>query len=74
VLDARAVRAVTLERAFQAALGGGCQTAFAAHVTADTLWFYHHEIGLRSLPLSDAEIDAPEQTARTLLKHFGFHV
>jgi hydroxymethylbilane synthase len=43
-------------------------------VTADTLWFYHHEIGLRSLPLSDAEIDAPEETARALLRHFGFAV
>ena len=72
LLDARTARAVTLERAFQAALDGGCQTAFAAHVTADTLWFYHHEIGLRSLPLSDAEIDAPEKTARALLTHFGF--
>ena len=74
VLDRRTERAVTLERAFQRALGGGCQTAFAAHVTADTLWFYHHEIGLRSLPLSDAEIDAPEQTAKVLLRHFGFQV
>lgn len=74
LLDHRTFRAVTLERAFQAALGGGCQTAFAAHVTADTLWFYHHEIGLRSLPLSDAEIDAPEQTARAMLTHFGFQV
>ncbi len=74
VLDHRTFRAVTLEREFQAALGGGCQTAFAAHVTADTLWFYHHEIGLRSLPLSDAEIDAPEQTARAMLGHFGFRI
>ncbi len=74
VLDKRTSRAVTLERAFQRALGGGCQTAFAAHVTADTLWFYHHEIGLRSLPLSDAEIDAPEQTAAAMLKHLGFQL
>ena len=74
VLDSRTYRAVSLERAFQTALGGGCQTAFAAHVTADTLWFYHHEIGLRSLPLSDEEIDAPADTARTLLRHFGFPV
>lgn len=74
VLDRRTWRAVTLERAFQAALGGGCQTAFAAHVTADTLWFYHHEIGLRSLPLSDAEIDAPIETARVTLKYFGFQI
>lgn len=74
VLDKRTSRFVTLERAFQAALGGGCQTAFAAHVTADTLWFYHHEIGLRSLPLSDAEIDAPDATAAAILKHFGFKI
>lgn len=72
VLDRRTARAVTLERAFQRALGGGCQTAFAAHVTADTLWFYHHEIGLRSLPLSDAEIDAPTETADRVLRQLGF--
>jgi hydroxymethylbilane synthase len=74
VLDHRTSRAVTLERAFQAALGGGCQTAFAAHVTADTLWFYHHEIGQRSRPITDAEIDAPLETARVILKHFGFQI
>jgi hydroxymethylbilane synthase len=74
VLDKRTSRFVTLERAFQAALDGGCQTAFAAHVTPDTLWFYHHEIGLRSLPLSDAEIDAPVETAKAILTHFGFKI
>lgn len=74
VLDQRTARFVTLERAFQAALGGGCQTAFAAHVTSDTLWFYHHEIGLRSLPLSDTEIDDPAATAAGILKHFGFKI
>lgn len=72
LFDRRTYRHVTLERAFQKALGGGCQTAFAAHVTTDTLWFFHHEIGLRSLPIDDAEIDAPEQTSARLLKHFGF--
>jgi hydroxymethylbilane synthase len=74
VLDHRTSRAVTLERAFQAALGGGCQTAFAAHVTADTLWFYHHEIGQRSRPITDAEIDNPVEAARVILKHFGFQI
>ena len=72
VLDARTSRAVTLERAFQAALGGGCQTAFAAHVTADTLWFYHHEIGVRTLPLTADAIDHPIETVRVILKYFGF--
>ncbi len=74
VLDARTFRVVTLERAFQRALGGGCQTAFAAHATADTLYFYHHEIGLRTLPLTPQEIDSPETTARQILKHFGFQL
>jgi hydroxymethylbilane synthase len=74
VLDHRTSRAVTLERAFQAALGGGCQTAFAAHVSADTLWFYHHEIGQRSRPLSDPEIDAPVETAHAILNDFGFQI
>jgi hypothetical protein len=34
----------------------------------------HQEIGLRTLPLSDAEIDAPAETARVILKHFGFQI
>lgn len=74
IFDQRTSRHVTLERAFQAALGSGCQTAFAAHVTADTLWFFHHEVGLRSLPIDDADIDAPQETALRLLRHFGFQV
>ncbi|WP_404421380.1 hydroxymethylbilane synthase [Nibricoccus sp. IMCC34717] len=63
---------VTVERAFQRLLGGGCQTAFAAHVASDTLYFFHHEIGLRSLPLSEADLAQPETFARTTLQHFGF--
>lgn len=73
-LDVRTGRLVSVERAIQAELGGGCQTAFAAHATEDTLWFYHPEIGLRSLPLTGAEIDRPEETARAVLRHFGFAV
>jgi hydroxymethylbilane synthase len=73
-LDARTAQSVSLERAFQAALGSGCHTAFAAHVTADTLYFFHEEVGLRSLPLSPEDIAAPVETARRLLKHFGFQL
>jgi len=72
--DAVTARDVTLERAFQSALGGGCHTAFAAHATDDTLWFFHEEIGLRSLPLSPEDFLAPAETARRLLKHFGFQI
>ncbi len=73
-LDVRTAQSVNLERAFQAALGSGCHTAFAAHVTSDTLYFFHEEVGLRSLPLSPEDIAAPAATARQLLKHFGFQL
>ncbi len=70
--DARTARHVTLERAFQSALGGGCQTALATHATADTLWFFHDEIGLRSLPLAPADFDRPVEFARATLSYLGF--
>ncbi|WP_221032470.1 hydroxymethylbilane synthase [Actomonas aquatica] len=64
-------RRVELERAFQTQLGGGCHTALGVHVTSDTLWFFHDGVGLRSLPLSDAEIDTPHDTSAKFLAHFG---
>lgn len=70
--DPTTSRYVTLERAFQSALGGGCQTAFATHATADTLWFFHDEIGLRSLPLAPADFQNPVEFARTTLSYLGF--
>ena len=72
--DPETTRRVELERAFQLQLGGGCQTALGVHVTGDTLWFYHEEVGLRSLPLSNDELTAPERTATKFLKHFGFEI
>lgn len=65
---------VSLERAFQDELGGGCHTALGVHVTADTLWFFHEEVGLRSLPLSQAEILTPQETACKFLRHFGIEI
>ncbi len=72
VFDAATERKVTVERAFQRALGGGCQTAFAAHATEDTLYFFHHEIGLRSLHLGPEDFAQPETFARETLLRFGF--
>lgn len=72
--DDRTYKTVTLERAFQHALGGGCHTAFGAHATADTLWFFHDQIGLRSLPLTSEDFANPTETARRTLKHFGFEL
>lgn len=71
VFDPATARALSLERAFQAALGVGCQTAFGAHATADTLYFYHEHIGLRQFPLGEAEFAAPAATAGRILKEMG---
>jgi len=71
VFDAPTARAVELERAFQAALGVGCHTAFGAHVTADTLYFFHEAIGVRQIPLGQADFAAPAQTAARILGELG---
>jgi hydroxymethylbilane synthase len=71
LFDAATSRAVTLERAFQSALGGGCHTAFAAHATVDTLYLFHENVGVRSLPLSADDFDAPAATAARVLKQLG---
>ncbi len=71
-LDAATFRNVTLERAFQAQIGGGCQVAFAAHATDDTLHFFHERTGIRRFPLTAADFAAPQQTAARILKELGF--
>jgi hydroxymethylbilane synthase len=74
VFDAPTFRAVSVERAFQSALGGGCHTAFAAHVSADTLYLFHEDVGQRSLPLAAEDIAQPTETARRVLTQLGFKV
>ena len=69
--DATTARGVALERAFQAALGGGCHTAFGAHATSDLLYFYHEKTGQLTHPLSEVDFSAPADTATRLLKLFG---
>ncbi len=71
-LDAETARHVALERAFQTALGGGCHTALGVHANDNTLWFFHEQTGLRSLPLSPDDFANPDETARRVLAHFGF--
>ena len=73
-LDTATARCVNLERAFQAALGGGCQIAFGAHVTQDTLHFFHEKTGIRTLPLHEADFADPVGTAIRMLKELGFAV
>jgi hydroxymethylbilane synthase len=71
-LDAATSRAVTLERAFQAKLGAGCQIAFAAHATDDRLFFFHENTGIRILPLTAADFAEPLASAERTLKSLGF--
>lgn len=71
VLDAATARAVAVERAFQAALGGGCHTAFAAHVEGATLHLFHEKSGVRTAPLSDADFLHPAVVAERWLKEWG---
>jgi len=72
-LDAATVRCVGLERAFQGALGGGCQIAFGAHVTKDTLHFFHEKTGIRTLPLRETDFIDAAATAARVLKELGLH-
>lgn len=71
VFDAATARAVELERAFQTALGVGCHTAFGAHVTADTLHFFHEQVGRRQFTLSAADFANPAATAQRVLQELG---
>lgn len=71
VFDPATARAVELERAFQAALGVGCHTAFGAHVTADTLHFFHEQTGVRQFPLAAADFSEPAAAADRVLKELG---
>ena len=64
-------RAVDVERAFQAALGGGCHTAFAVHVAGETLHLFHERCGIRTAALSPHDFSAPAAAARRLLGGWG---
>ena len=71
VFDSATAQSVALERAFQNALGGGCHTAFGAHVEAGMLYFFHEKTDLRQIPLAPADLTTPEATAARILKSLG---
>ena len=73
-LDAPTARYVTLERAFQAQLGAGCQIAFAAHATPDMLYFFHERTGRHALRLKEVDFAQPELAATHMLQELGFDV
>jgi hydroxymethylbilane synthase len=71
VFDAATMRTVTLERAFQNALGGGCHTAFAAHATGDRLHLFHENTGPHSCALGDADFTDPAACASRILRELN---
>ena len=71
IFDTATARAVGLERAFQAELGGGCHTAFAAHVSGDMLHLFHEKLGIASVPLSADDFVEPQITAARVLREFN---
>jgi hydroxymethylbilane synthase len=72
-LDPATFGEVTLERALQRAVGAGCQTAFAAHVSGGTLHLYHETTGRRDLPLAAGDLDDPAGTAARVLIELGLN-
>jgi hydroxymethylbilane synthase len=72
-LDAGTARRVNIERALQAAIGGGCQIAFGALATEDKLYFYHEKTGRHTLPLRPDDFLQPAATAARVLQELKFH-
>ncbi len=73
-LDADTARSVGLERALQAALGGGCLIAFGAHAVDGVLHFFHEKTGACRLPLVPDDFTRPEITAIHILKELKLNV
>jgi hydroxymethylbilane synthase len=71
VLDAATARALGLERAIQSALGAGCHTALGVHATPGTLYLFHESVGLRKVPLADADFASPAAAAARILGGLG---
>ncbi len=70
-LDAATARQLALERLLQGRLGGGCQLAFAAHATVDTLYVFHEKTGPRSLPLTPDDFDHPAAAMGRIVQTLG---
>lgn len=71
LFDRATAEAVSLERALQALLGAGCQTAFAAHAAADRLHFFHERSGPLHWKLGPGEFADPMSAARRFLREAG---
>ena len=63
--------AVTLERAIQAAMGAGCQTALGAHATSQQLHLFHESHGRRVIKLMNDSFLNPVAASRRMLRETG---
>ena len=70
--DAETTLAATIERAFLAALGEGCHTAFAVHFTGTKILIFREDIGRREIdfPVPATE-EIPDAVARALREIFN---
>ena len=71
LFDAATARAVTIERAFQAALGGGCHTAWGVHVAGSSLHLFHEQSGVQTVALSTEDFEQPAACAARVLGALG---
>jgi hydroxymethylbilane synthase len=71
LFDAATARGIGLERAIQSALGAGCHTALGVYAAADTLYLFHEDVGLKTVPLVDADFDSPAKAADRILAQVG---
>jgi len=72
IFDAATAKALGLERAIQAQLGGGCQSALGVHVKGSTLYFFHEKTGIKQIELTESDWDNTLTSAARILKQLGF--
>jgi hydroxymethylbilane synthase len=71
IFDAATARGLGLERAIQSALGAGCHTALGVYATSDTLYLFHEDVGLKTVPLSDGDFSFTAEAAKRILGRLG---
>lgn len=70
--DAETTLAATVERAFLAALGEGCHTAFAVHFTGTKILIFREDIGRREIDFpTPAPEEIPAAVSRALREIFN---
>lgn len=66
-LDGATARAVGIERLFLARLGEGCHTAFACHVSGETVSIYRDDFGRHDFPMLAKNVDEAEPAVTHIL-------